>query len=633
MATNPLYKIMKRLTDDEEESIVNQYDDGSMWTLPQTTTSTDYSNPLVYSGSSSSNPLFDLINQAGTADPNYRDMLQAPRNQMNYYTGQLNKLGVEPVAPETGTSRTTIGDIANMITAIPSTLENTIAGYADSVLKNADEAINAYKEGDILEGLGRSLTAPFRGLAGGVKSGANTAGSLINPELRDKAVDYGTAINNAQETDNLKFIGDVIEAPGYGIAKAWGALTPFEVSDEQAAGFGNLVGDIGLSMLSGNVTDIDGVGKAIKYLNKADEIDNIAKVAGNMDEAINLAKKAMSKDDYIRNLDNMARATGKNIKDFDVDKMYDNFVNTYAKNLEKSTNKALGGLNDFKGITLGNGKVLVSKETLKSIADGGKLQRGLTKAGLSLYSPLGAVMHSGTTNKVLNAIGEAKAGKEATELIEDNLKFGKNNEWAQTARKAYKEGRSDEVLLDMSMKGESAINKRIRQAKELWTLNVSKDMRKIIDDESAEKITYAMEGQQEKVKEYVEEEIVNDEYIDAIINKVQEKFNKYLEEFGVDTDTLTIEQLTDLDDFHNQLTTILSAVPKNTVEYKKILKEMNLPDLDPKYFTDSLTKNVAQLTHELSKDGIDNAYEVAVRLKGTTEKVLENIKVQEYLMK
>lgn len=629
MSTNPLYKIMNSFKKDNDYT--NPYDDGSVWSLSNTDS---FVNPLDYG--SSSNSLSDAISSYPSIA---EDPLQAPRNQMQYYTNQLGKLGVDPVEPKTN-NRSTFSDTLTRLFALPSALENTVAGVANSALETVDsqvervkQGVKAIKQGDYsklkdltVAQIKDTLGMGSKALVEGVKSGAYTIGSMFKPEFIDKATNFGNVIDNTQD-GNLKFLGDAIEAPGYLAFKGIGGMLGKDITDEQASTFGNFVGDFGLSLLSGNVTDIDGVGKAIKYLNKADKLDEVGKVANNLDEALELAKKSMSKSDYAKQLETTAKLSGKNIDNLNIDKLYENYLNTSAKNLMKKTDKYLGGIGDFEGVTIGHGKfqkTLLSKETLKNISED-KLKKGLVEAGLSIYSPLGAVMNGVITNKASDLIGSTETGKALKNDLENMFAFGKNNEWAKGARQAFEEGRTEDVMKNVARKGEGAIAENIRKINELWHINFTKDIKNKIDESSAKKVTTAIEGREEKYKDFVEETVVNKDYINAIKNKAKSKLDELSNSILEDLKSNKISDLGEIKNITEELGNLDSVISKTSIKYTDVLKELGAEDLEPEFFTKSLTESVESLTEELSSKGYTNANDLAKALKTATNDIIDTI--------
>ena len=629
MSTNPLYKIMNSFKKDNDYT--NPYDDGSVWSLSNTDS---FVNPLDYG--SSSNSLSDAMSSYPSIA---EDPLQAPRNQIQYYTNQLGKLGVDPVEPKTN-NRSTFSDTLTRLFALPSALENTVAGAANSVLETVDsqvervkQGVEAIKQGDYsklkdltIAQVKDTLGMGSKALVEGVKSGAYTIGSMFKPELIDKATNFGNVIDNTQD-GNLKFLGDVVEAPGYLASKGIAGMLGKDITEEQASQWGNLAGDIGLSLLSGNITDIDGVGKAIKYLNKADKLDEVGKVANNLDEALELAKKSMSKSDYAKQLETTAKLSGKNIDNLNIDKLYENYLNTSAKNLMKKTDKYLGGIGDFEGVTIGHGKfqkTLLSKETLKNISED-KLKKGLVEAGLSIYSPLGAVMNGVITNKASDLIGSTETGKALKNDFENMFSFGKNNEWAKGARQAFEEGRTEDVMKNVARKGEGAIAENVRKINELWHINFTKDIKNKIDESSAKKVTTAIEGREEKYKDFVEETVVNKDYINAIKNKAKSKLDELSNSILEDLKSNKISDLGEIKNITEELGNLDSVISKTSIKYTDVLKELGAEDLEPEFFTKSLTESVESLTEELSSKGYTNANDLAKALKTATNDIIDTI--------
>ena len=111
----------------------------------------------------------------------------------------------------------------------------------------------------------------------GLKSAYHTATGLFTGEYSDKAVDWGKALDENRDNPNKIISGVVngVEAPGYLVSKH-----VFGAEEETARTWGNIVADLGISLLEGKFTDIDDAGKAIKYLTQNDvkKIANIADI-------------------------------------------------------------------------------------------------------------------------------------------------------------------------------------------------------------------------------------------------------------------------------------------------------------------------------------------------------------------
>ena len=144
MAFNPLSYLTKKK---EEQSVKNMYDDGSVWSAP-TTQEESKANRFVGLNTSRYSPLSGFTDYFETKnnDSTFKeDKLQSPRNQMNYYSKQLGKLGVEVEEPDSYKKKETgggIGDILQKIFAVPSSVTNIFGGALEGTrqVNNSEQA-------------------------------------------------------------------------------------------------------------------------------------------------------------------------------------------------------------------------------------------------------------------------------------------------------------------------------------------------------------------------------------------------------------------------------------------------------------------------------------------------------------
>ena len=367
MAYSPLGRLLKILNK-EDENEGNIYDDGSLWTLPESTTSNSkYYSPIKTSGLGGSVNI-GLKDVPGSIKEEVVDPLEAGRNQINYYTKQIEGLGEEVKKPSVWNKLGSLGtDLLTRIGATYGAISNTLAGSVGEELKQIGETEQFIKDSGInekLSDLGFKLergsastgmkyyasadTKALKGLTkeeklarreqadklveefhnstkyandktaggkealdifkAGAKSGVSTASGLFTGKYSDKNVDWGKVLeeNRINPNETVSNFVKLTEAPGYLTAKALGA------DEESAKNWGNIVADLGISSLEGKITDVDGVGKVIKALRNSDKLDEIAKVS-KIDDALKLAKKYNDYDDFVSSLGEKASKYSTNL--------------------------------------------------------------------------------------------------------------------------------------------------------------------------------------------------------------------------------------------------------------------------------------------------------------------------------
>lgn len=633
-------KILSRNKKKKDE-IINPYDDGTVWELPETTRVSPKLSDYMTTKNKINPAFYNMLKNIQYGTGIVKDPLEAPRNQMKYYTKQLNSLGIDPVEPETSSRKSFFNGIGGELLKmfqLTSIFENTLAGATDKAIKGQDELnridnlleeklteavknndFSNIKVSDISKLYEENYTGGTRNLGAGLKSGFATVKQLWDDEAQEDVVDWGTVINNSQETETMKWLGDIVEAPGYGVSKMFGA------SDETAEGVGNLVGDIGISILTGNITDIDGVGKAIKYLRNADKVDDIAKVASNISEAEELIRKANPIETVKKSLEINADKLGNKVDDKFVDEYYEKFIKSNAEKLMKDTNKYLGGINNFDGVKIGN-KTVINKEALKALGSN-NFTKVLTEAGLSAFSPIGAVLNGSVTSKVGELIGKTEIGSKVIDNVQGKLSFGKNNEWVKSAKKAYEDGRTDEVMKNVAQKSAGVIAENQRKVKEMFAVMKNKELKKRISTQSANELSEFAEnhGKVIKEKEYVQETIINPDLVDSIANQINSHYAELSKGIMGNIDTKNISDLKDLKAISDEIKSLEEVIPNMGINYNKNLEKFGLSDFKDKYFMESLQMSLEDLTELISKEGNNNSYEIAKKLKTSANAVIDVI--------
>lgn len=635
----------------EEEKITNKYDNGTIWSVPEENNiqptlveslSTSSRNPYgVYEGLY--NPI-ETQSSSSAIDP-----LQSSRNQIDYFTNQLGELGQEAVEPSIWSKLgKTLSSTWNRAIALPSTIENTIAGTIDSSLEGNKETFEKFEQSEsykkaknmglevkkvsglyqitdskgydkkeisklneeIMNDYNKSMTSKnpikevIKNVSDGLKSGGSTASGVITGEYSDNNVDWGRLLekNRINPDTSVSDIVKAIETPGYGIAKLFGA------NNETAQNVGNIVGDVGISILSGNVTDIADAGKSIKYLRNADKVNDISKVA-NMDDALKLAKKYNNFDDYVKTLGDKASKYSKE----QLTTMFDKSNVKYAEDLVRDVNKGLGGLENFEGVKIGS-STLISKEALDSISQS-KVKSALTQVGLGLYSPVGALKSNPITDKLSKIMNESEVGKVVTKEFKSKFVNGKGNEWIN----AMKENPS-KALEYANERKQVELAKNLSEGRiteTMNTINKYSDMK-----ETPEELTKIIEEPTtRKVREVAVEKEINDpKYIleminlgkndlknyDSSLKTMQNKLKLQKEELiktakGNINNTKKIEGIdSEISNIQKRLDKINSVTSAKSIDFNEQMKKFGYEDKDfSEMFDKAIRTDIESLTKEV----------------------------------
>lgn len=459
-------------------SYSNEYDDGSVWDEPVSTPTVpdsshdDYSSmiknlmPNVYGDYMANYHNQDIAKQKEQINEiKSQDELNAPRNQVNYYSKQLEQAGEEPAKPSI-LERATSGALKALegITLIPAAVDNFIAGGANEQVKNRDNAEknkedvqkaidNKYGE-DSWQSTANNVFNVFSKAAkgngflsmlmpdgydvtkqddegfktktvkevlsdaanipkGAIDSGASTIKSFTDESERKNVKSFGdvyrTMLNG--KSDEYQNIGETIAKtanPVYHIAKAMGA------DEDKATEYGLIGADVATGLA---IPMFGESGNALKYIRNIEDVKNAEKIGGDINKATKLAKESNSIDDYEKVLKNSNPDVNFNTED--IQKSYDNYIDTIAQKNIQQTTKALGGMPNFNGLTL-SGKTILSRDTLDKLASN-KVSNALTQTGLGLYSPVSAFMHNPITEKVSSKLGDTKIGTAVKETVEDKF--------------------------------------------------------------------------------------------------------------------------------------------------------------------------------------------------------------------
>lgn len=630
MASNPLLKYVKNKK--KEEQIVNPYDDGSVWSAaPIKNIDNSINTSDVLKGRKNKNQLLDLLTASSINNKReIYDPLQAPRNQINYYSNQLNKLGVEVEKPNSYKKKETgggIGDILQKIFAVPSSISNGVTGVFEGIRKSnlqtqqAMENTKAYQE---LKARGYHIDNGhiINSATGKIERYDDKANELYkqawkeSKEGRSNVFDY---LGNMGKESVASFINTYKSAFGdmdYSeVSDISNIMTRAEEENTDASQYRrktteaekialDLAFSFGLSGL-----DLNDAGKTIKYLNNADKVENAYKVSNNLDEALKLVKTNQSFDDFATSLKKTAEGLGKTLDDKIIQEAYDSFLKTSAQKLMRDTSKAIGGMQDFNGLKIGS-QVLVSRDTLNKISQS-KLQKGLMEVGLSMYSPVGVLANGTVTNKIVNKIGDTKIGSELSESLGKAF-GGKNSQWTQGAKKAFKEGNYEDVMKNINRKETSNIAKRFKEINESWAFKKHEEFNK--SGENLDDISKAMEGKPNVISEPVETETINPNFV----NKAKEYMQSELNNATKTSSVMEVSKLKkEIDELEN--------IPKtSSINFKKELKSIGLSEYH-KYFNEAISMSPSEFRSYLKSQGVNNSDQVANKIKTVANGVVKNI--------
>ena len=581
----------------KEEQITNIYDDGELWSKPEDVTPLEtmgYQSPLrkLYGNRELGN--YD----GGAIDNTIEDPLQAPRNQMNYYTRQLDKLGESPVKPTVKENETKgIFDLLNRIGAVPGAVSNFFAGATNHALKELGNS----KASDFLDpSYAESVVG--EAMIEGLKSAYHTSTGLFTGEYSDKAVDWGRALDENRDNPNKVISGVVkgVEAPGYLISKHI-----FGAEEEKAKAWGNIVADLGISLAEGKFTDIDGAGKAIKYLTQNDEMKKIANIA-DINKATKLADKYNTFDDYVQTLGKSASKYGAD----ELQSMFKKSKKNYAQDIVKDVKKGLGGMATFDGLKIG--QKTISLDTLDRIASN-DLQRRLATVGLSLYSPVGALINNPVTAKIGDKINSTEIGGAINKTLRKGFNGGKDNEWINAMK-----DNPEKALEYANERKQKSIQRTLSEDRITKTMNTIDKYSNL--KETPEELTRIIEEPTTRkvIEQEVEETVNNPEYIKKIFElpnkeyKEQEQklrgaislLEKQKKELQGIADTGK-ENVNKIEAINSQITNLTKRVDKikevkrkSTLDFNKQMKQFGFEGDYTEHFNKALTTDIDELSKE-----------------------------------
>lgn len=405
---NPLFKLLNVGSpmdeyEEEESQFYNPYDDGTLWTK---STQNRKSNKV----STGIDILDTFVNKQPDKAP--KTDLDNPRNQMTYYSRQLNDMGADIPTPEVYEKANSKGSTflggalkglakgglkaLEIATSPISAISNSISGFADKWMEETGNKANR-EDNNALKMLMATPEIAGKSLIAGLKSGGSSLFSPYSKKYKENVTDFSDALINASEHSN-KGISDfgnyMIDHP-LGIPTVQGfresLKKDFNISDDMAKQIGAGTNDLLLNILLSPKMDIEDAGKSLKYIRNVDKYDELSKVASTQN-----ASKVLQTD---------------NIK--------------LAKELADETLSKLGGMPNFKGLRVGS-KTILSAEDLADIANKGGIQKYLTEASLGILSPLSVPFNNPIADKIGSKIANSELGGALINQFNKNIRFGKN---------------------------------------------------------------------------------------------------------------------------------------------------------------------------------------------------------------
>ena len=642
---NQIYKRYGKSKEDEEEKYINEYDDGSIWSKQSEETNTPLSK-MYTSISPKYAPTKKQVEQE-----QIEDALQAPRNQIQYYTNKLGQLGVEPTEPSMLQKGIGVGlKTLEGVTLAPSMLDNAIAGAGKQYATNKIDTMKtkAKMEEDMYEKNDDSLLGKIGNALYRVSKFLN-AFTPFNSDIMDAVASKNTLDNGgnvrAKTDDELQEAENrILSMPTEALKSAGGTVKGFLTNDySDVASFSDLLPEdaptwqkIGLDVGVGLITPgLEDTGKAFKYLKNADKADEALNSVNDIRKATNLARQSTSLDDYTKVLQN-ANPDIKFSAD-DIKEAYDNYIDSIAKQNIKESGKAIGAMNDFEGIKFG-GKTILSRDALKRISDNGGMQKKITEIGLGAYSPVSAILNNKATSTLGKKIGETKIGSDIKDAFDSKFVNEYKSAMKKDPSKALEYGNAMITSAKNKKLFKESISSTIKEIQDYATQN----------NQSPEDITKAIENVKTEYTEIkTPKQVLNDAYVNEAYKKAEGDYYKLSSELKTKIDELTEnidkadgEDLKLLknqrDSYANLVEKLDNANTKITTDFTSYAHSDELKDLGlniskrktSELMKDSLSLSTEDLKNKLVKDyGVleEKAEDIAVSLRANSNKVMDNV--------
>lgn len=601
---------------ENQQRFVNPYDNGAVWnaapTQPTIQTSSGFQMPRVSTGGSAT---IDMANQAAKLHAiqtgKIEDPLEAARNQMQYYTNQLGHAGEEVEKPKTSVGSKVMKGLS-AITAVPASIGNALSGAVDGLL----EGIGNLEQGkadividDILKG---------------------TVSSFLNTYKRDwfgkedaNVVSFAQALKNARERDS--WLSNSIEATVSAPARMLlTGVSLGKLKGESLDNWSDVVTDIGLSFATAKWTSLAGEGKALKFLNKGEDILKANKTLDSLGDATEVARQVMSNDDFIANLTQASKKFSSTIDDAQIDDLYNKYINSAAKKLMKKAEKAIGADTTFEGLQFA-GKTLLTPEKLAKIGADGGWKKALLQTGLTVEAPATILLKQ--SNPILNKLDDVTDNIDAFKPFKDAWSDMFTNKWMKQASESFKAGNTEDVLADVMHSTVDRTWKKNLQMHKLVALDRFEEMKDTLTPESLKKISKTMETPVSSSDELVDTwvNVDNREYFVKSQQAMEENIvglEKKIEELKANGIVPKAAQ-DEIDKLTKQIDWLNNHKKSVTLSFADILENYKVPQEYTKYFKQANELRIEDLTKYLTQSGVENAENVAFKMKTAAQDVLD----------
>ena len=686
MATNPLLRYLSSKKKEEEYS--NPYDTGEIWSAPSTPISKPSTSQFL-NYSDSSNPLLNALVASRDLTGDIDDPLSAPRNQMDYYSKQLETLGQEVEAPQTTFQKTLNGalDMLNKFTSVGRSVENTLAGTAKGAIDTTKKAqpyveqTKAFKKlqekGYTVDGTGRvydmktgeEITANVDASFANGLLGKNKVKNSLSAKEKGELMKLG--VQASQEANDLMKEQGVDNNPFKNMAKgakegfvntyknAFGDLSYDEVSD-----FGNVMkyertGDDTLSKAKQKQTDRGGLATTLRAVGVNDES------ARAWQEGLTDVGMSMMAGQFLDIND-----AGKTIKYLNKsDELKD--INKITSNMDlakKVTNNNISyGMfaDSMKASAKANNITDLSEEAIKTAyknfkeANAGKLLKDTEKVlgGLGDFTGLKLGNRTIITTETLDKIASNKIAKTLTEVglsayspagallngsitnkigkaIEDTEIGSKASDSLQKAfggKNSQFKATAKKVFKEEGSEGAETIMKNINMVD---SNSMYKRFKELQDKHTFSNYKKYMDSGEDleqvtKAMEGKKRTIMEPEEKEVVNDNYVSKVKDFLQQELADEKSNLARHISDADD------ETLKALSKEIAELENIPKATSInfkKELSKigmpeheKYFKEAITMSPEDLAKHLETEGVQDATKVANKIKTVANGLMDNI--------
>ena len=686
MATNPLLKYLSSKKKEEEYS--NPYDTGEIWSAPSTPISTPSTSQFL-NYSDSSNPLLNALVASQDLTGGIDDPLSAPRNQMNYYSKQLETLGQEVEAPQTTFQKTLNGalDILNKFTSVGRSVENAFAGTAKGAIDTTKKAQPFVEQTEAYRKLQeKGYTTDSTGKIYDMKTGEE-----ITPNVNDSLVDGLLGKNKAKNSLSAKEKGELMKLgiqasqeadalmkkqgvdnnPFKNMAKgakegfvntyknAFGDLSYDEVSD-----FGNIMkyqrtGDDTVSQAMQKQTDNGGLATALRAMGVNDESARawqegltdvgMSMMAGQFLDINDAGKtiKYLNKSDELKdinkitsNMDLAKKVTNNNIsygmfadsmkasaKANNITDLSEEAIKTAYKNFKEANAGKL--LKDTEKVLGGLGDFTGLKLGNRTIITTETLDKIASNKVAKMLTEVGLSAYSPAgallNGSITNKIGKAIEGTEIGSKASESLQKAFGGKSSQFKTTAKK------VFKEEGSEGAETIMKNINMVD---SNSMYKRFKELQDKHTFSNYKKFMDSGEDleqvtKAMEGKKRTILAPEEKDVINDNYVSKVKDFLQQELLDEKSNLAKVISESDD------ETLKALSKEIAELENIPKATSInfkKELSKigmseheKYFKEAITMSPEDLAKHLEAEGVQDATGVANRIKTVANGLMDNI--------